>query len=120
MSNPAEKEKSGTQTNASEERGSEKVQAHPIIGWKGFEDVLALIPGETVDVNMKDPAAGPILCRISFSLYPQGDLRDLTKFSARPAERTTTTVVFFLGGCTFTEIAALRWVARQHKGKKPL
>ena len=29
--------------------GSMKVQAHPIVGWKGFEDVLASIPGETVD-----------------------------------------------------------------------
>lgn len=28
---------------------STKVQAHPIVGWKGFEDVLANIPGETVD-----------------------------------------------------------------------
>jgi len=26
------------------------------------------------------------------------------------------TVVFFLGGCTYTEIAALRWVGRQNKG----
>ncbi|KAK1236705.1 Vacuolar protein-sorting-associated protein 33 [Marasmius sp. AFHP31] len=98
LSNPAEKERFGTQTGANEERGSEKVQAHPIIGWKGFEDVMALIPGETADVNMKDPAAGPIL--------------------SRPADRTTTTVVFFLGGCTYTEIAALRWVARQHEGRK--
>lgn len=30
---------------------------------------------------------------------------------------TTTTVVFFLGGCTYTEIAALRWVARQNTGE---
>ena len=29
--------------------GTTKVQAHPIVGWKGFEDVLASIPGETVD-----------------------------------------------------------------------
>ena len=29
--------------------GSTKVQAHPIVGWKGFEDVLANIPGETMD-----------------------------------------------------------------------
>lgn len=27
--------------------------AHPISGWKGFEDVLASIPGETVDVRQK-------------------------------------------------------------------
>lgn len=29
--------------------GTTKVQAHPIVGWKGFEDVLASMPGETVD-----------------------------------------------------------------------
>lgn len=27
-----------------------KVQAHPIVGWKGFEDVVASIPGETADI----------------------------------------------------------------------
>ena len=39
--------------------GSTKVQAHPIVGWKGFEDVLASIPGETVDFVPKGlvPAA---------------------------------------------------------------
>lgn len=29
---------------------------------------------------------------------------------------STTTVVFFLGGCTYTEIAAIRWMGRQTKG----
>lgn len=29
---------------------SQKVQAHPIVGWKGFEDVVASIPGGTVDI----------------------------------------------------------------------
>lgn len=28
-------------------------KAHPISGWKGFEDVLASIPGATVDVRQK-------------------------------------------------------------------
>jgi len=28
-------------------------QAHPIAGWKGFEDVLASIPGKTVDEVQK-------------------------------------------------------------------
>lgn len=27
-----------------------KVRAHPILGWKGFEDVLESLPGETIDV----------------------------------------------------------------------
>lgn len=47
------------------ENGSTKVQAHPIVGWKGFEDVLASIPGETVDfvpkglvpVNVANPGS---------------------------------------------------------------
>ena len=30
--------------------GTTRVQAHPIVGWKGFEDVLASIPGEIVDI----------------------------------------------------------------------
>jgi hypothetical protein len=28
-------------------------KAHPISGWKGFEDVLGSIPGATVDVRQK-------------------------------------------------------------------
>lgn len=52
LSNPAEKEKSTTGDAA-------KVQAHPIVGWKGFEDVVAAIPGETVDIVRAeaDPAS---------------------------------------------------------------
>jgi vacuolar protein sorting-associated protein 33A len=48
LSNPAEKEKS--QSVSGTEGGGAKVQAHPIVGWKGFEDILAEIPGETVDI----------------------------------------------------------------------
>lgn len=28
-------------------------RAHPISGWKGFEDVMGTIPGETVDVRQR-------------------------------------------------------------------
>lgn len=31
-----------------------------------------------------------------------------------------TTVVFFLGGCTYTEISALRWMSKQTKGRRYL
>jgi hypothetical protein len=30
-----------------------KMNAHPILGWKGFEDVIATIPGPTVDIIQK-------------------------------------------------------------------
>ncbi|KAI9057769.1 Sec1-like protein [Trametes sanguinea] len=109
LSNPAtEKDKKG----AGGEDGSKKpasgpmVQAHPIVGWKGFEDVVASIPGETVDIVQRLPGAqdGSVLPPVSSLMLPR--------------DRTTTTVVFFLGGVTYTEIAALRWVSRQNKGRK--
>ena len=28
-----------------------KARAHPIVGWKGFEDVLATMPGKTLDIT---------------------------------------------------------------------
>ncbi|KAF6754272.1 ATP binding protein [Ephemerocybe angulata] len=101
ISNPAEKEKSGDeQSKASIGR----VQAHPIVGWKGFEDVVSAIPGETVEAAQRHDGTGS-------ALPPMSAASPIT-------EQTTTTVVFFLGGCTYTEIAALRWVGRQNKGRR--
>lgn len=58
ISNPAEKATNGTgSTNQEQAALSGKVQAHPIVGWKGFEDVLAAIPGATVDVVQNGLAA---------------------------------------------------------------
>ncbi|KAJ2918406.1 hypothetical protein MD484_g2056, partial [Candolleomyces efflorescens] len=103
ISNPAEKEK-----NLDEQSKSSigKVQAHPIVGWRGFEDIVSAIPGDTVAVEAvrrHDDGIGPALTPMSAS--------------SPLKEQTTTTVVYFLGGCTYTEIAALRWVGRQNKGK---
>ncbi|KAI0803180.1 Sec1-like protein [Irpex lacteus] len=113
ISNPAgEKDKkvaAGDQTNARATGAAgevPKVQAHPIVGWKGFEDVVASIPGETVDIVQKVPGASE-----------NGGVPPLSTLIL-PKERPTTTVVFFLGGCTYTEIAALRWVGRQNIGRK--
>ncbi|KAF7791610.1 hypothetical protein EIP86_002627 [Pleurotus ostreatoroseus] len=85
-----------------------KVQAHPIVGWKGFEDVVASIAGETVDTVQRVPGAGA----------HDGAAAQAVSTLALPREQGSTTVVFFLGGCTYTEIAALRWVGRQNKGRK--
>ncbi len=66
LSNPAaEKEKKGGGADAAADGNSSRrgaagttlvqVQAHPIVGWKGFEDVITSLPGETVDVVQKLP-----------------------------------------------------------------
>ncbi|KAF8517245.1 Sec1-like protein [Hysterangium stoloniferum] len=82
-----------------------RVRAHPIMGWKGFEDVVGLLPGETVD-EVGDGDGEPSPIRGSLSLGG--------------THATTTTVVFFLGGCTFSEIAGMRWMSRQTKGRRYL
>ncbi|KAG8742542.1 hypothetical protein FRC10_001309 [Ceratobasidium sp. 414] len=73
--------------------GTRQAQAHPLVGWKGFDDVLKTIPGDTVDVVQT----------------PGAPVKDATG---------STTLVFFLGGCTFTEVAALRWMSKQIKGRR--
>lgn len=40
-------------TRTQSENASGRVQAHPIVGWKGFEDVMSALPGETIDVVQK-------------------------------------------------------------------
>lgn len=57
--------------------------ARPPTGWRGMEDVVNAVPGASYD---KGPSGGS-------------------------ARTTGTSLVFFLGGCTSTEIAALRWMS---------
>ena len=67
LSNPAlDKSSKGTEGESAdsavdEGTGTTKVQAHPIVGWKGFEDVLASIPGETVDFFPKGLAPADVV-----------------------------------------------------------
>jgi vacuolar protein sorting-associated protein 33A len=70
LSNPAEKEKASQSANGHDTRVGAKVQAHPIVGWKGFEDILATIPGQTTDVSQKDPS-GMSLSTRSFFHFPK-------------------------------------------------
>ncbi|KAJ7150254.1 Sec1-like protein, partial [Mycena filopes] len=106
LSNPAEKEKERDKAADGKAPGSSiKAQAHPIAGWRGFEDLVATIPGETVDIVQNGSSGGKAVAAPMASLL-------------RPMHKPTTTVVFFLGGCTYTEIAALRWVGRQNRGRK--
>ncbi|KAG6911334.1 hypothetical protein DXG01_001005 [Tephrocybe rancida] len=56
ISNPAEK----AANDADAKRAPQgQLQAHPIVGWKGFEDVLASIPGETIDIVQKGTTGRP-------------------------------------------------------------
>ncbi|KAJ2496832.1 Vacuolar protein-sorting-associated protein 33 [Coemansia sp. RSA 1972] len=65
-------------------------------GWAGWEDVLAEVPGATVDI-MQTPAADAADAR-----------------AQRLGVKAPATLVVFLGGCTSAEIAALRRLSQQH------
>lgn len=102
---------------------SSKVRAHPIVGWKGFEDIVNSLPGETIDLSQtggRSSNASLLASSAASKLVPHDPLRLINEYMillVYSIEKTTTSVVFFLGGCTYTEIAALRWVARQSKGE---
>ncbi|EPQ61414.1 hypothetical protein GLOTRDRAFT_82875 [Gloeophyllum trabeum ATCC 11539] len=118
LSNPALDKEKPADAGSANGKSTSKVQAHPIVGWKGFEDVLATMPGETFDITPKDYVgddSASTLCKSRDMHYFHSSCSWMVLVQGR--DRTTTTVVFFLGGCTYTEIAALRWVGRQNKGR---
>ncbi|KAI5786395.1 Sec1-like protein [Peziza echinospora] len=74
-----------------------------ILGWKGFEEALRQVKGKTIDEIQRgeDKAV-----RARMILNGQNEKR--------------MTLVFFLGGCTFTEIAALRFIGKQQEGNRKI
>lgn len=67
-------------------------------GWKGFEDTLARIRGATIDMTQKSSDADASHARRTLRGSKEGP---------------KVSIVFFLGGVTFAEIAALRFVSAQ-------
>ncbi|KAK4987239.1 Vacuolar protein-sorting-associated protein 33 [Elasticomyces elasticus] len=74
--------------------------------WKGFEDVLARIKGPTVDEVQKGHNAAASQARKTLQGSGGGQVK--------------TSIVFFLGGVTFAEIAALRYINGQLGEKRRL
>lgn len=89
-----------------------KPRAHPLVGWKGFEDVLGAIPGETFDLQQtltNTASAG--------SAASDGSGSFNAKNGSDP-DRPRTTVVFFLGGITYAEVAALRFMGKTSRNRR--
>jgi hypothetical protein len=63
LSNPAKNKEAGTEDGNRKGKSTllGQVQAHPIVGFKGFEDVLESIAGKTFDITQKGPegTSGP-------------------------------------------------------------
>ncbi|OLL23163.1 Vacuolar protein sorting-associated protein 33A [Neolecta irregularis DAH-3] len=75
-------------------------------GWKGFEDILRHVPGKTFDEFQKADSLS-------------SGSRLLTLDPSQPKPKIT--VVFFLGGITWAEIAALRFMmAKENSDRRIL
>lgn len=88
-------------------------KAHPIVGWRGFEDVVNCLPGPAFEqVQTKQEA---------FEIDKIRTAGSSNVASVSPASvdtSTTYTLVFFLGGVTFAEISALRFMSTQTKNRQ--
>ncbi|CBQ72985.1 probable vacuolar sorting protein (hbrA) [Sporisorium reilianum SRZ2] len=82
-----------------------KPRAHPIVGWRGFEDAVNQLPGATFDEAQSGSSSGEQ--GSTASLLPPSD-----------PDAVTTTLVFFLGGVTYTELAALRFMNAQTRNRR--
>lgn len=63
------------------------------LGWKGWEDILRTLPGPLVEVYQKSKS-DPIVPK---------------------SKQKKSSLIVFLGGCTYTEIAAIRFLSQCHE-----
>lgn len=77
-------------------------------GWRGLEEVLRQLPGATVEERQHIP---PALLKKNNTGGGGGQAPTADGGPQR------VTLVYFLGGCTYSEISALRFLAQQENGK---
>lgn len=68
---------------------SEK-RVNPAVGWKGWEENLKSLPGAITEY-----------------IQPSNE----NHFSRRSSSKRKTGLIVFIGGCTYTEIAAIRFLS---------
>lgn len=78
-------------------------------GWRGLEEVLRQLPGATVEERQHIPPA--LLKKNNAGGGGGGQTPTVDGGPQR------VTLVYFLGGCTYSEISALRFLAQQENGR---
>ncbi|KAK9457716.1 Sec1-like protein [Dipodascopsis uninucleata] len=73
-------------------------------GWRGVEDILRNISGDSFEETQKGDERSAKAKTMLASSYTRREKK--------------TTAVFFLGGITFTEVAALRYIAQQEAERR--
>lgn len=73
-------------------------------GWRGSEDILKLIPGQAFDIKQTVE-------------YGAETNAAMARAKRHGLQHGKTTIIFFLGGCTHTEVSAVRFLAQHDEGQ---
>ncbi|KAI8141985.1 Sec1-like protein [Fennellomyces sp. T-0311] len=73
-------------------------------GWRGYEEVLKLLPGKSFEIAQ------------SVEYGPETNAA-MARAKRHGLQHGKTTVIFFLGGCTFTEVSAIRFLAQHDESR---
>lgn len=103
-----------------------KPRAHPIVGWKGFQEIADCLPGPTFDEVQKpfNPSSSSSESKSfdEFNTNSNGATNttasSTTSTNNNDPNKITTTLVFFLGGVTFAEISALRFMSAKTRNRR--
>lgn len=72
-------------------------------GWRGSEDILKLLPGQAFDIKQTVE-------------YGAETNAAIARAKRHGLQHGKTTIIFFLGGCTHTEVSAVRFLAQHDEG----
>lgn len=85
-------------------------QSMKLLGWQSLQDVLAILPGPTFEDYQSNSGGSTFGSTIGgTTVRRRGSLTSEISQSDMPR----VILVFFLGGCTFAEISALRFLAQE-------
>jgi hypothetical protein len=84
-------------------RDNEKNDNNQKGGWRGSEDILKLLPGQSFDIKQTVE-------------YGAETNAAMARAKRHGLQHGKTTIVFFLGGCTHTEVSAVRFLAQHDEG----
>lgn len=73
-------------------------------GWRGSEDILKLLPGQAFDIKQTVE-------------YGAETNAAMARAKRHGLQHGKTTIIFFLGGCTHTEVSAVRFLAQHDEGR---
>lgn len=84
------------------------------LGWQALHDVLSSLPGPTFQETQQQPSALEAAAdELAATTLADAPRRSSLSSEMSLSERERVIMVFFVGGCTFAEVSALRFLAQR-------